>query len=71
MKVKSESHEKVKIHIFPPFGMKICVDEFFCDWLTSSQFLDHLDALLFFMALRYYLHARSPIIMPPNDLKTI
>ena len=43
IKVKSESHEKVKIRIFPPIGMKIGMDESFCDFLTPRWFLGPLD----------------------------
>ena len=43
MKVKSESHAKVKIHIFPPIRMKIGMDESFCDFLTLRCFLGPLD----------------------------
>ena len=43
MKVKSESHEKVKIHIFPLIGQKIGMDEAFCDFLPPRWFLGPLD----------------------------
>ena len=39
LKVKLESHEKVKIHNFAPIQLKFCVQEFFYDWLTSRWFL--------------------------------
>ena len=42
IKVKSESHENVKICSFPPIGMKIGVDELLCDWFTPRWFLGHL-----------------------------
>ena len=45
MKVKSESHEKVKICSFHLIGMKIGVDEFFYDFLTPRWFLGHLDGV--------------------------
>ena len=40
LKVKSESHEKLKIYNFAPIQLKICVQEFFCDWLLSRWFLE-------------------------------
>ena len=46
MKVKSESHEKVKNCSFQPIGMKFGEDNFFCDWLSPRWFLGHLEALL-------------------------
>ena len=36
--MKSENHEKVKIHNFALIQLQICVQEYFFDWLTYKRF---------------------------------